>query len=101
MEYALQSCLISFTMCLQSTCNVQDLQDVSGAGQRRLWRGVCLSGEGNGQDVCLQKVGEKEDKEAQGGSYGAHRKANPTKNKFQICRKYCLFSFCFCERLMM
>lgn len=50
---------------MQSTCNVQDLQNVPGAGQGRLWGGVCLPGEGDRQDVCLQKVGEKEDKEAQ------------------------------------
>lgn len=76
-----------------ATSNLQDIQDVQGAGQGWLRRSVRLSGgcergfmdECNPcltysfgsvgtsywQDVCVQKVGKEADKEAQGRKYGS------------------------------
>lgn len=38
--------------------------------------GVCLPGQSNGEDVCLQETGEEEDKEEERRVHGTQREAD-------------------------
>lgn len=53
-----------------------------------LLTGVCVSGTGHGENVCLQKAGKEEDKEEERRVDGAQREADSGESQQQICCKW-------------
>ena len=65
---------------LQSTGYIQNVPNVQSPGQRRIWWSVCVSSKSDRENVCLQKIRKKEDKEEERWSDGAHWETNSPKN---------------------